>query len=385
MYQWTTEAVSKGHPDKLADQISDAVLDAYLSINPNLRVACECMLMSDLIVVAGEVSPCDPIDIESVVRTVLKNVGYDRPEHSYDGNKVAVLNKMTVQSPEIAQAVAKDDGRIGAGDQGIMFGYANNATKEFMPLAHHLAFKFINALEADISKNRNGDAWGSFFLPDAKTQVTISYEDDVPKHVETVVVSTQHRPDVSLKELREYVLSVIVPSVEASFPDLFKKTNYLINPAGAWNFGGPAADTGLTGRKIVIDNYGADCPIGGGAFSGKDPTKVDRSAAYMARYLAKNVVASGFSERATVQLSYAIGVEQPTSVRLITSGWQLGNGNSKSLNEMLTNQFFKLVDLSPSGIIERFDLRRPIYAATASGGHFGRNEFPWEKVDLNLG
>jgi len=227
MYQWTTEAVSQGHPDKVADQISDAVLDAYLSVNPNLRVACECMLMNDLVVVAGEVSPCEPIDIEAVVRNVLNRIGYDREDHSYDGNKVAILNKMSVQSAEIAQAVAKDDGSIGAGDQGIMFGYATDATKTFMPLAHHLAFKFISALEADISKNRKGSDWGSVFLPDAKTQVTIAYDDDnVPQYVETVVVSTQHRKEVSLKQLQDYVLSAIVPTVESTFPHLFNKLTF---------------------------------------------------------------------------------------------------------------------------------------------------------------
>ncbi len=375
MYQWTSEAVSQGHPDKVADQISDAILDAFLSKDRNLHVACECMVMKDLIVISGEVSPCEKIDVEAVVRRVLRRIGYDRPEHSYDGNTVQILDKLNVQSQEIATAVERKDGQIGAGDQGIMFGFACNETKTLMPLTHHLAFRFINALEHDISLHRDGDKWGSIFLPDAKSQVTIQYnDDDKPEAVKTVVISTQHRHDVSLSEVQDYIHSNVIPPLTKEFEGLFNsRTKFLINPAGAWHFGGPGADTGLTGRKIVIDNYGADCPIGGGAFSGKDPTKVDRSAAYAARYLAKNIVHAALAERATIQLSYAIGIPEPVSVRVMTP--------DKTYDRILSEVVREIVDLSPRGIIEHFDLLRPIYEATASGGHFGR-EFPWEKCDL---
>jgi S-adenosylmethionine synthetase len=392
MYQWTTEAVSKGHPDKVADQISDSILDAYLKIDPNFHVACECMVMKDLVVVSGEVSPGEKIDTEAVVRRVLCDIGYDDPVREYDGNTIKILDGLNVQSPEIDNAVAKKNGDIGAGDQGIMFGYATNETDSFMPLTHHLAFRFINALEEDIASKRQEAHWGSIFLPDSKSQVTINYTDDgKPLSIATIVVSTQHRRDVSLSELKEYVHNEIIPPIAEDFGDLFnEETRFLINPSGAWHFGGPAADTGLTGRKIVVDNYGADCPIGGGAFSGKDPTKVDRSAAYAARYIAKNLVASGIANKATIQLSYAIGVSQPTSVRVITPRINcdvsdIGTPATPTKTDAdLSDMIQELVDLSPFGIIERFNLRSPIYARTASGGHFGNIDYPWEKLDLDF-
>jgi len=392
MYQWTTEAVSKGHPDKVADQISDSILDAYLKIDPNLHVACECMVMKDLVVVSGEVSTCDKIDTEAVVRRVLCDIGYDDPVREYDGNTIEILDGINVQSQEIANAVVKKDGDIGAGDQGIMFGYATDETDSFMPLTHHLAFRFINALEEDIASKRQEAHWGSIFLPDSKSQVTINYADDgKPLSIATIVVSTQHRRDVSLSELREYVHDEIIPPIAEDFDELFNdETKFLINPSGAWHFGGPAADTGLTGRKIVVDNYGADCPIGGGAFSGKDPTKVDRSAAYAARYIAKNLVASGIANKATIQLSYAIGVCQPTSVRVITPriNWDVSYSGipapPRKTDADIGEMIQELVDLSPCGIIERFNLRSPIYARTASGGHFGNADYPWEKLDLDF-
>jgi S-adenosylmethionine synthetase len=397
MYQWTTEAVSKGHPDKVADQISDSILDAYLKIDPNLHVACECMVMKDLVVVSGEVSPCDKIDTEAVVRRVLCDIGYDDPVREYDGNTIEILDGINVQSQEIANAVVKKDGDIGAGDQGIMFGYATDETDSFMPLAHHLAFRFINALEEDIASKRQEAHWGSIFLPDSKSQVTINYTDDgKPLSIATIVVSTQHRRDVSLSELREYVHDEIIPPIAEDFGELFNdETKFLINPSGAWHFGGPAADTGLTGRKIVVDNYGGDCPIGGGAFSGKDPTKVDRSAAYAARYIAKNLVASGIANKVTIQLSYAIGVSQPTSVRVITPRNRdsyigipaiknIHLASSTKTDADIGDMIQELVDLSPCGIIERFNLRSPIYARTASGGHFGNADYPWEKLDLDF-
>lgn len=364
MYLWTTEAVSQGHPDKVADQISDAVLDAYLKIDENARVGCECMLMKDLIVVSGEACADGEVDVPSIVHNVLRRIGYDRPEHSYDFKQIEILDKINTQSPEIASAVVKDEGVLGAGDQGIMFGFACNETESFMPMGHYAAFSVIKALEKDIADHRSGDDWGSIFLPDAKSQVTIKYDDDRnPLAIKTVVLSTQHKQDVSLAKLKEYIHAQIIPPLKEKFGLMMNETEFIINPAGAWHFGGPAADTGLTGRKIVIDNYGPDCPVGGGAFSGKDPTKVDRSAAYMARHIAKNMVNRG-AKRATVQLSYAIGMPEPVSI------WTDADVLDKSILNL---------DLTPSGIIDYFKLRRPIYETTASGGHFGR-DFPWEAL-----
>ena len=369
MYLWTSEAVSAGHPDKVADQIADSILDAYLEANPQTRCGCEVTCCKDLILVTGEVSdkPLPTEVIERLVRTKLIEIGYDRPENGYDVNNIQILNKMNKQSGEIAGAVVKEDGEIGAGDQGMMFGYACDETPEYMPLAHNLAFRIINLLQDEINQHRKGNEWGSLLLPDAKSQVTIEYNDDhKPKGVHTVLVSTQHRGP--LEPVRELVTSLL-----SAFP---QGARLLINPGGAWHVGGPASDTGLSGRKIVVDNYGADCPIGGGSFSGKDPTKVDRSAAYAARYIAKNLVACGIARRVQVQLAYAIGVVEPLSVRVDTFG--TGRVPDEKITEAVRNS----LSLSPKGIIERFSLRRPIYAVTARGGHFGRSAFPWEELSL---
>ena len=375
-YVWTAEAVSSGHPDKVADQIADCVLDNIISIDKNARVACEVTLCSDLVLVTGEIgskiADLKSVSVESLVRKTLRKIGYDRDEHSYNGNKVKILNKLNIQSPEISKAVAKEDGRIGAGDQGIMFGFACNETSNFMPMCHHLSFEIINALRADIESKIDGDRWTSPLFPDAKSQVSIDYENLAPKRVNTVVVSTCHSPQLTLKEIRGYVMNIIKKSVISNYSHLFdKNTIFYINPAGEWNVGGPKADTGLSGRKIVVDNYGADCPIGGGSFSGKDPTKVDRSGAYAARYLAKNLVAAGLCDKAAVQVSYAIGIEEPISIRALSPD-----------EDFDVSKIKEIIDFSPKGIIDRFDLKRPIYQKTASGGHFGRKEFPWEYLDI---
>lgn len=375
-YVWTSEAVSSGHPDKVADQIADGVLDNIISIDKNARVACEVTLCSDLVLVTGEIgskiADLKSVDVNGIVRKTLRKIGYDREEHSYNGNKVEIINKINIQSPEISNAVIKEDGRIGAGDQGIMFGFACDETDTFMPLCHHLSFEIINALRADIDSKRTDEKWGSPLFPDAKSQVSIDYENLVPKRVNTVVVSTCHSPQITLKELRGYVKEILNKTVIKKYSQLFdKNTIFYINPAGEWNVGGPKADTGLSGRKIVVDNYGGDCPIGGGSFSGKDPTKVDRSGAYAARYLAKNLVASGRCSKVAVQVSYAIGIEEPVSIRVLSPEEDFDVSNIK-----------EIIDFSPKGIIDKFDLKRPIYQKTASGGHFGRKEFPWEYLDV---
>lgn len=368
MFLWTSEAVSAGHPDKVADQIADSILDAHLEVNPQTRCGCEVTCCKDLILVTGEVSgkPLSTETIERIVRKKLIEIGYNGGASGYDGNTVQILNKMNSQSLEIAGAVVKEGGEIGAGDQGMMFGYACDETPEYMPLAHNLAFRIINILQGD----------RTILLPDAKSQVTIEYNDDhTPRGVHTILVSTQHRgPVEKVRELVTTMLRDFLPS--PSFKFSLQHTKFLINPGGEWHIGGPASDTGLSGRKLVVDNYGADCPIGGGSFSGKDPTKVDRSAAYAARYIAKNIVAAGLARRAQVQLAYAIGTIEPVSVRVDT----FGTGRSLALTSFLTSG--KVMSLSPRGIIERFDLRRPIYAAIASGGHFGRAGLPWEELTM---
>lgn len=374
MYLWTSEAVSKGHPDKVADQIADTILDAYLDAEPSCRVAVEVTCCKDLILVTGETSSSHQLDVEKLVRGKLFEIGYDSIDTSYDGNTIKILDHLNKQSSQIAKAVVKEDGDIGAGDQGLMFGYACNETPNLMPLAHHLSFKAINALQTHRGK------YYSPLLPDAKSQVTIAYNDDgTPNHIDTVLVSTQHKEQYfsDIKELQEFLHKVIFPAISENYEKYITgNTKWLYNPAGLWTFGGPAADTGLSGRKIVVDNYGADCPIGGGSFSGKDPTKVDRSAAYAARHVAKNIVAQGLASKCQVQISYAIGVLQPVSVRVQT----FGTGN----DAFLTNYVKNNIPLSPKAIIDRLNLRRPIYSATASGGHFGRDEFPWEKIDLQF-
>jgi len=383
MFLWTSEAVSKGHPDKVADQIADSVLDAYLEVDPLERVACEVTCCKELVLVTGEVSSRKKVDVEKIVRQRLIDIGYDRPAHSYDGHTVRILDHINRQSDQIAAAVSKADGEIGAGDQGIMFGYAcheaaapsmlASGVRAFMPLAHHLAFRVINALEADRASLGN-----SPLLPDAKSQITIAYEEDgLPSYIDTVLVSTQHKDGMTEGDLYGYLENLVKPLLLESYPQMVTpQTKWLYNPAGLWTLGGPAADTGLSGRKIVVDNYGADCPIGGGSFSGKDPTKVDRSAAYAARHVAKNIVAADLAGRCQVQLSYAIGVVEPVSIRIQTFDTGVWT------DERFTDLVRDTVKLSPKAIIDRFNLRRPIYAATASGGHFGREGFPWEELDL---
>ncbi|MEI7836490.1 MAG: methionine adenosyltransferase [Planctomycetota bacterium] len=378
MYLWTSEAVSKGHPDKVADQIADTILDAYLQADPLSRVAAEVTVMNDFVLLSGEVGSEAQMELEPLVRRCICGIGYDRPEHSFDGHTVPILNKLRPQSRQIARAVVRGRKKIGAGDQGIMFGFATAETKAFMPLTHHLAFQVIGLLEADIAAGQKNGGWRSLLLPDAKSQVTVQYDDGGdPVRVHTVLISTCHRKKVTKRQLHDYVRTkVIDPLTTGPHGRLFdRRTKWLINPAGLWTEGGPAADTGLSGRKIVVDNYGADCPIGGGSFSGKDPTKVDRSAAYAARHVAKNLVAAGLARRARVQLSYAIGVEEPVSVRVEADG----NGHGEV---DLTAMICKAVDLTPRGIIDRLGLRRPIYAQTAAGGHFGRAGLPWERLDL---
>jgi len=376
-YLWTSEAVAAGHPDKVADQIADGVLDAYLAVDPTARVACEVTVMKDLVLLTGETSSECHVDIEKVARDIICDIGYDRPEACFDGKTVPILNKMNKQSPEIARAVTAGV-ELGAGDQGMMFGFACNETPSYMPLAHNLAFQIINALEQD----RKEFPDSTFLLPDAKSQVTIQYSDEgEPEFIHTIVASTQHKPGSSVEKVAEYLSKDLIPRALAGSPWISLDTKYLINPGGEWNVGGPASDTGLSGRKIVVDNYGSDCPIGGGSFSGKDPTKVDRSAAYAARHLAKNIVAAGLANKARVQVAYAIGVSQPVSLQIDTTRNVISKAES-SFNRQLGMFIWKNVPLTPQAIIDRFDLRRPIYRATAAGGHFGRNEFPWEQLQL---
>lgn len=375
----TSEAVSRGHPDKIADQIADAVLDAYLAGDTLARVACEVIVMHDLIVVGGEVGSETRVEIAPLIRALLREIGYDGTRTKWDGGKVEILDKLTLQSPEIARAVCKGGGVIGAGDQGIMSGFATCATASGLPLAHEIALSVIRALEQDIAQGRQDGNWDSPLLPDAKCQVTVQFNGSEPEHLHTLVVSSLHRADVSLARLRDHVRETILPRVASQYPRLFSAgTNVLINPAGTWHLGGPSADTGLTGRKTVSDSYGPDVPIGGGSFSGKDPTKVDRSAAYAARHAARNLVAAGLADQATVQLAYAIGMPQPVALSVCSGG------TSRHLrgDEGLTDLLRATVDFSPGAIIDRFDLRRPLYAATAAGGHFGRDSFPWEFLEL---
>jgi S-adenosylmethionine synthetase len=384
MYFWTSEAVAAGHPDKVADQIADGILDHVLTLDPRARCASEVTITSNFCLLTGEIGAnLDPAAVEARVRKIINDIGYDRGAHAFDGGTCEIMNKINRQSVEIAKAVEKDGGEIGAGDQGMMFGYAVNEIPlweqpSYMPLAHHLSFELIRALEADMRAGRSKDGdWVSPLRPDAKTQVTVQYADDgTPERIDTVVISVCHIEQMTLGDVRGYVKDR-TKSVKEKFGKFFdNQTKWLINPAGTWNIGGPASDTGLSGRKIVVDNYGGDCPIGGGSFSGKDPTKVDRSGAYAARWLAKNIVAAGVSHAATVQVAYAIGVTKPVSLRIDLKGSQ--GRSSAEIIEIIENN----IDLSPKGIIERLDLRRPIYQKTASGGHFGRSGFPWEELNL---
>ena len=371
-YLFTSESVSMGHPDKLADQISDGVLDAYLALDPRSRVACETMVTTGLAVIAGEITSRGTIDYQKVVRDVIRDVGYTDDEMGIAADTCSVLVAVGKQSGDIAMGVNEDESTgkdIGAGDQGLMFGYACNETPELMPLPIALSHRILNRLT---EARQKGEV--DWLRPDSKSQVTIEYDGNKPVRVDTVVVSTQHAPHVSNEEIREFVINKIIKPLLPKDLDT-KNITYHINPTGRFVVGGPHGDCGLTGRKIIVDTYGGWGRHGGGAFSGKDPTKVDRSAAYMARHVAKNIVAAGLADRCEVQLAYAIGVSEPVSVHVDTEG--TGKISDQRLCEVV-REFFPL---TPRGIIDHLDLRKPIYRRTAAGGHFGRDGFTWEQTD----
>ncbi|MCX7056788.1 MAG: methionine adenosyltransferase [Proteobacteria bacterium] len=371
-FLFTSESVAEGHPDKVADQISDAVLDAILAVDKGARVACETLVKTGCVIVAGEITTSAWVDLEAIVRKTVLRIGYDDSDMGFDGASCAVINIIGKQSPDIAQGVdRKDPRKQGAGDQGLMFGYATNETDVLMPAPITYAHRLVKK-QADVRRGRKLP----WLRPDAKSQVTFRYEHDRPVGIEAVVLSTQHSPDVSQRTLREAVMEeIILPVLPKRWID--KKTKFHINPTGKFVIGGPVGDCGLTGRKIIVDTYGGYARHGGGAFSGKDPSKVDRSAAYAARYVAKNIVAAGLAERCEVQVSYAIGVAEPTSVMVETFG------TSKLSREALTKLVRRHFDLTPYGLRQMLNLARPIYEATASYGHFGRteHEFTWERTD----
>jgi len=370
-YIFTSESVTEGHPDKMADQISDAILDDIIAKDPKARVACETLVSNGFCVIAGELKTTAYTPMQEIARQVIKEIGYTDANYGFDYKAAAVLNGIGEQSPDINQGVDQADGEIGAGDQGLMFGYACKETPELMPLPIHISHRLTERL-ALVRK----EGIIPYLRPDGKAQVSVKYVDDKPVAVETVVVSTQHHDDVDQAQLREDVINkVIKVAIPAEL--LNDETIYHINPTGKFVIGGPQGDAGLTGRKIIVDTYGGSCPHGGGAFSGKDPTKVDRSAAYAARHVAKNLVAAGACERATIQVAYAIGVVQPVSIMVNTHG--TGVVEEEKIEECIETLF----DLSPKGIIESLDLLRPIYRKTAAYGHFGREDqdFTWEKLD----
>jgi S-adenosylmethionine synthetase len=366
-YLFTSESVTEGHPDKIADQISDSILDAILAKDPVGRVACETLVTTGLAIVAGEITTSCYVDFPTIVRETIRDVGYTRGKYGFDSETCAVLSSIHGQSPDIAAGV--DPG--GAGDQGLMFGYACTETPELMPMPIMLAHKLVRGLS-----ERRRDQSMDYLRPDGKSQVSVQYDNGRPVRVDTIVVSTQHSPTVTNETLREDITEKIVNKVIPK-EMMDGKTRILINPTGRFVVGGPHGDAGVTGRKIIVDTYGGAAPHGGGAFSGKDPTKVDRSACYMARYVAKNVVASGLAERCMVQLAYAIGVAEPVSVLIDTYG--TGTTPDEKISELVRAHF----KLTPRGIIESLDLRRPIYKKTAAFGHFGRTEpeFTWERTD----
>jgi S-adenosylmethionine synthetase len=371
---FTSESVTEGHPDKICDQISDAILDAILTKDPEARVACETSVTTGLVLVAGEITTKTYIDIQKVVRDTVKTIGYDRGKYGFDADNLAVLVAIDPQSPDIAQGVNEGEGDYqaqGAGDQGIMFGYASNETDEYMPLTISLAHK----LAKQLTKVRK-DLTLPYLRPDGKTQVTIEFDDNgKPSRLDSIVISSQHSPDITQLQLRadieKYVIDVIIPK------ELLDNTKYYINPTGKFIIGGPHGDAGLTGRKIIVDTYGGVGRHGGGAFSGKDPSKVDRSAAYAARYVAKNIVAAGLTDKCEIQLSYAIGISKPMSISVET--FNTGKVTDETIIKAIEENF----DLTPKGIISSLDLKRPIYKQTAAYGHFGRNDLdlPWEKLD----
>ncbi len=369
---FTSESVSEGHPDKVADQLSDAVLDALLEQDPGSRVACETMVKTGMVILAGEITTQAWVDTEALVRNVIREIGYDDPEVGFDWQSCAVLNAIGKQSPDIAMGVDEaDDHEQGAGDQGLMFGYASNETDVLMPAPVTFSHRLV-ARQAEVRKNKTLP----WLRPDAKSQVTFRYENNKPVAIDAVVLSTQHSPAIGEKQLHEAVMDeIILPVLPAEW--LHRDTKYFINPTGQFIIGGPVGDCGLTGRKIIVDTYGGMARHGGGAFSGKDPSKVDRSATYLCRYVAKNIVAAELAERCEIQLSYAIGVAEPTSVSINTFG------TGKMSEDRLVQIVREIFDLRPKGLIAMLDLLRPIYRPTASYGHFGRNEetFTWEKTD----
>lgn len=370
-YFFTSESVSEGHPDKVADAISDGVLDACLRVDPDSRVACETLVTTGLVVVAGEITTKAYVDIQDVVRGIIKKIGYNKGEYKFEAESCGILNAIHSQSPDIAMGV--DTG--GAGDQGMMFGFACDQTPELMPMPIVYAHKLMKKL-ADIRHNEL--ELMPYLRPDSKSQVTIEYDDNGnPKRVDTIVISTQHDPDATQARIKEDVMKYVVPAV---IPQEFLDNNLklLVNPTGRFEIGGPHGDSGLTGRKIIVDTYGGWAPHGGGAFSGKDPSKVDRSAAYAARHIAKNIVAAKLAKECLVQVAYAIGVAEPVSIYVDTKG--TGVKSDKEIAEIIRKE----VDLTPKGIMSRLDLKRPIYSKTVAYGHFGRNEneFTWEKLDL---
>lgn len=380
---FTSESVTEGHPDKIADQVSDAILDAILKDDPNARVACETTVTTGMALIAGEISTTTYVDIPKVVRETIKEIGYTRAKYGYDYETMAILTAIDEQSPDIAQGVDKaleyrdKDSEeaieaTGAGDQGLMFGYATNETETYMPLAIYLSHQLAKRL-SDVRK----DGTLNYLRPDGKVQVTVEYdENDNPVRIDTIVVSTQHAEDVTLEQIQEDIKAhVIYPTVPENL--INEQTKFYINPTGRFVIGGPQGDAGLTGRKIIVDTYGGYARHGGGCFSGKDPTKVDRSAAYAARYVAKNIVAAGLADQCEVQLAYAIGVAEPVSIAIDTFG--TGKVSEGQLVEAVRKHF----DLRPAGIIKMLDLKQPIYKQTAAYGHFGRTDvlFPWEKLD----
>ena len=368
---FTSESVTEGHPDKVCDQISDSILDEFLRQDSDSRVAVESMTTTGIVFVAGEVTSKGRVHVQKIVRDTIREIGYDKPNYGFDCDSCCVLASLHEQSPDISMGVtASGSKEQGAGDQGLMFGYATNETPELMPLpitmAHQLSMKL-----AQVRKKKEL----SWVRPDGKSQVSVIYEDGIPKRIDTVVVSTQHSPDISMSQLREEVINKVIKPVCSSWID--GRTKFLVNPTGRFVIGGPPGDTGLTGRKIIADTYGGMGRHGGGAFSGKDPSKVDRSACYMARYVAKNVVAAGLADKCEVQVAYAIGLAEPVSIMVHTFG------TGKASEEEIEAKVRKTFDMRPAGIIKMLDLKKPVYRKTAAYGHFGRNEpgFTWEKTD----
>ena len=370
-YIFTSESVTEGHPDKMADQISDAILDYIIGHDKNARVACETVVSNGFCIIAGELKTTAYAPMQEIARRVIQEIGYTDATYGFDYRSAAVLNGIGEQSPDINQGVDKDDGEIGAGDQGMMFGYACNETPVLMPLPIYLAHRLTQRL-ALVRK----ESLVPYLRPDGKAQISVKYVGDKPVSIETIVISTQHSPDVKQEQIRQDMIDEVINEVIPK--DMMSDDTIIhINPTGKFVVGGPQGDAGLTGRKIIVDTYGGSCPHGGGAFSGKDPTKVDRSAAYATRHVAKNLVAAGVCSRATIQVAYAIGVTQPVSIMVDT------HGTSKVLESKIEECVKELFDLSPKGIIESLDLLRPIYRKTASYGHFGRedDDFTWERLD----